>query len=464
MIGLLFPKQRARLVAVDGVSVCVALWLSRIAYVYIRSGWVEGRYVVPAFGWETIVAVAVQLYLLYVCDLYDEEKAATRAFVTAGAAVAAVGTAMILIVLYFFVHPLVYNRGAIALYAPLAFLLIVTNRRLLESLFPVRGPRVAVMVLCNGEAPTRDIALVSQAAEGFYEFRGIISHGGVETNVPAGIHVETIKDASEIKDVVRRNGVNELVLAKGCESRANLVREVIRLSYDGVNISDPFAFFERVTRKLPCEHMDDAFLLSCHVGKRRSVYTKVKRLADVALSAVLIILTLPLWLIIAAVVKLSSPGPVLLVQERVGLEGRPFKLLKFRTMIKDAEPNGEPVLAVEDDPRVTKIGKFLRKTRLDELPQLINVLKGDMSIVGPRPERARFVEQFEREIPYYRERLAMRPGITGWAQVNFGYAQDEDTTKEKLQYDLYYIKNASMVLDLIIIFMTAKKMVRLGGR
>ena len=163
-------------------------------------------------------------------------------------------------------------------------------------------------------------------------------------------------------------------------------------------------------------------------------------------------------------IKATSRGSIFFGQERVGLDGVPFTLFKFRTMVPDAEAATGPKWATSDDPRITKVGRILRKTRIDELPQLLNVLKGEMSLIGPRPERPVFVEQFEREIPYYRERVGVRPGITGWAQVRQGYAASAEETKEKLAYDLFYLKNQSFMLDLMIAVMTAKKVLRGGGQ
>jgi len=461
---LLFSRQRLRLIGMDLICTAGALWLAPIVYLYVRKGYVNPVHFIFPRGWETIFVICLQLYLIYLCDLYDLEKAASRVFVAAGTAIASASCTLIMMLLYFFLNPLSYGRGAISLFGPFSFLSIVAGRNLLISLYPLRDSRSSVMILSNGQAPKEDVALVLDAVKGRHDFKGIIARGECSGAVEKSIPVSRIKSAGEIRDIVRRNRVRELVLAKGCEKQADLVREVIRLSYEGVVLSDPVTFFERVTGRLPCEHLDDAFLLSCHIGKQKFLYMKLKRLLDILVSSVGIVVTLPLWLAIAVAIKLTSRGPVFFVQERLGLEGKPFKMIKFRTMVEDAEPNGEPVLATKEDPRITPVGRFLRKTRLDELPQLINVLRGDMSLIGPRPERAQLVEEFEKQIPYYRERLAVRPGITGWAQVNFAYANDVESTREKLRYDLYYIKNASLALDLVIVFMTAKKMLRFGGQ
>jgi exopolysaccharide biosynthesis polyprenyl glycosylphosphotransferase len=189
----------------------------------------------------------------------------------------------------------------------------------------------------------------------------------------------------------------------------------------------------------------------------------LKRMTDIAVSLVLLIVTSPLWLILAVLIPLSSPGPVLYVQKRVGLNGRVFSLLKFRSMTRDAEARTGAVLAVEGDPRVTRVGRWIRSTRVDELPQLLNVLLGQMSIVGPRPERIEFVEQFLKEVPLYERRLNVKPGLTGWSQVHLKYDRSADQIPLKLKYDFHYIENMSLPLDLKIMFMTLFVMLRGEG-
>ena len=182
----------------------------------------------------------------------------------------------------------------------------------------------------------------------------------------------------------------------------------------------------------------------------------MKRLFDIVVSLIILLITLPFSLIAAVLIKLESPGPILYRQERVGLHGDTFMVLKLRSMRQDAETGGSPQWAQLRDPRVTRVGAFTRKTRIDELPQLINVLRGDMSFVGPRPERPFFVDQLSKEIPFYRERHCVKPGITGWAQINYPYGASLEDSRQKLSYDLYYVKNHGLFLDFIIILSTVR--------
>lgn len=215
----------------------------------------------------------------------------------------------------------------------------------------------------------------------------------------------------------------------------------------GTHVRPFVSVYEEHTGRIPMVHLAEGWELSQPVS--RSSYAPVKRVLDV----VIVALTLPLWMlvsaVVAAVVRLDGPGPIFYRQDRVGRDGRSFTLTKFRTMVADAEATG-PMFTTEDDPRITRVGRFLRKSRLDEFPQLWSVLKGDMSLIGPRPERPMFVEEYSREIPFYGSRLLVRPGVTGWAQVNYGYADHTAEAVEKLTFDLFYIKHSSFWLDLQI--------------
>ena len=205
---------------------------------------------------------------------------------------------------------------------------------------------------------------------------------------------------------------------------------------------------------------------SPHVDKKSREQFEVrthKRILDIVLALAVFAVSWPAMLLTALFVRLDSPGPVLFRQERCGHHGRPFTLLKFRSMRADAEASSGPVWAQSDDPRITKFGKFIRKTRLDELPQVFNILLGDMSMVGPRPERPHFVDSLAQEIPYFNQRHIVKPGLTGWAQINYPYGNTVEDSKHKLQYDLFYIKHQSLLLDLSILFSTIKTVVLRKG-
>jgi sugar transferase (PEP-CTERM system associated) len=224
----------------------------------------------------------------------------------------------------------------------------------------------------------------------------------------------------------------------------------------GIRVEDATTTYERVTGKILIDELRPSWLIFSD-GFRVSRMTRwLKRGVDLALSLVLAVLASPAMLLTALAIRLESTGPVLYCQERVGENGKTFTLCKFRSMRTDAESGGRPIWATDGDSRVTRVGRFIRKTRLDELPQIWNVVKGDMSFVGPRPERPYFVAQLAREIPFYQQRHAVKPGVTGWAQVKYRYGASLEDAMEKLRYDLYYIKHLSIFFDLTIVFDTVK--------
>ncbi len=248
------------------------------------------------------------------------------------------------------------------------------------------------------------------------------------------------------------------------EKRGKLpVRGLMNLRLNGIEIERASSFLERVTGRISVEHMLPSWLIFSRGFRVSFATTVLKRCADVLISVALFILAAPLMACTAAAVALDSRGPVLFSQLRVGKDGRPFQVFKFRSMIVNAEESTGPTWASLNDPRVTRVGRIVRKLRIDELPQIFNVLRGEMSLVGPRPERPEFVAELERAVPYYGVRHRIRPGITGWAQVSYGYGADEDDALEKLRYDVYYVKNHGMFFDLKILFKTVRVVLTAAG-
>ena len=240
------------------------------------------------------------------------------------------------------------------------------------------------------------------------------------------------------------------------------VRELLELRLRGVVIEEASVLMERLLGKLPLEGLNPSNLIFTHGFNVKASQQIVRRLVSITVSFILLAFCLPFIPFIILAVRLSSPGPIFFRQTRVGLRGRPFSVLKFRTMQQDAEAGGA-VWATKNDPRVTPLGRFMRKTRIDEIPQLWNVLRGEMGFVGPRPERPEFVQWLTSEIPFYELRHMIRPGITGWAQVRYRYGASLEETKQKLEYDLYYIKHLSLGLDLLIMFETIKTIILRRG-
>lgn len=257
------------------------------------------------------------------------------------------------------------------------------------------------------------------------------------------------------KEIASKMRVNTAILAITHDRPSGLVRRVLEARLNGMSIMEMPTVYEVLTKRVPVEHICDHWLLFTDgfylVSKE--YMQKVKRLVDFVLSALLLMGTLPITVLSALAIRFDSPGPLFFKQERVGKNGLVFVLWKFRSMRQDAEQNGA-VWAEEIDSRVTRVGKWIRLLRIDEIPQLYNVFRGEMSLIGPRPERPEFIQELEKQIPYYGIRHSVRPGITGWAQVNYRYGASVEDALRKLEYDLYYIKNMSLLLDFKIILKT----------
>jgi sugar transferase (PEP-CTERM system associated) len=270
------------------------------------------------------------------------------------------------------------------------------------------------------------------------------------------INPRVIAVTSELAEVVKRENIDRIVVAMG-ERRGQLpTDELLKLSLGGtVSIEEGASFSERVTGRVSLNMLRPSWLIFSGRGRQARISGLTRSVVHRLVALIGAILSLPIVLVTAVLIKLDSPGPVFYRQERVGQNGRPFTLVKFRSMRVDAEEAG-PVWASKDDERVTRLGRIIRKIRVDEIPQFWNILRGEMNFVGPRPERQHFVAQLAQEIPYYEQRHLIPPGLTGWAQIKYAYGASIEDARQKLQYDLYYVKNQSLILDAIVLFETIK--------
>ena len=273
-----------------------------------------------------------------------------------------------------------------------------------------------------------------------------------------------IDDLHKIETFVKENKISYVILAKLHLSEEE-INTILKIRMNGVEVKSYFDYMQEETYKIDVELINNEWLLYGYGFKilHSPIHNRIKRIFDISMAVVIGILTSPIMLIAALIVKLESPGPVIYSQARVGEHNVEFNVHKFRSMRNDAEKDGAK-WAVKNDPRVTKFGNFMRKTRIDELPQLLNVLKGEMSFIGPRPERMVFIKDLEKVIPYYNLRHLVKPGLTGWAQVMYPYGASVEDAERKLEYDLYYIKHHSISLDIAIMFMTLKTVVFGKGR
>lgn len=275
--------------------------------------------------------------------------------------------------------------------------------------------------------------------------------------------IPVLGNSDQLTTLIQNHRISDIVLAITHDMPAELVRTALKCFEQGVRIVPMPELFEQVTGRIPVEHIGNRWLVSLPIGRdSRGLYPLIKRLMDIVISVLGLLILAPFFPLLALAIKLDSPGPIFYRPERLGRGGKPFRLWKFRTMVANADRLGDPTFTKKKDNRITRLGSFLRTTHLDELPQFINILKGEMSIVGPRPER--YVAELEEAIPFYRTRYAVRPGTAGWALVKQGYADGVEDTLIKLQYDLYYIKHLSLSLDIRILVKTVRAMLTLRGR
>src|SRR5262245_7272979 len=288
-----------------------------------------------------------------------------------------------------------------------------------------------------------------------FEVQGLIAENFIGTDEV--LECGVLGGIQEFARVVQDRKPSVVVVALSERRGMFPYKEILDCKLQGIRIEDWPTFYEKLTGKIIVQNLRPSWLIFADGFYRNRFIRFTKRITDFLLAAVGLCIALPMIVLIAVLTKLDSYGPIFFRQERVGENGRIFTLYKFRTMVEDAEKETGPVWAPDTDPRTTRLGKILRRTGLDELPQMFNVLIGDMSFVGPRPERPHFVAELQEKIPYYSQRLVVKPGITGWAQVRYGYGATVEDAIEKLQFDLYYIKNMSFFLDMLIILSTAHK-------
>ncbi|RXZ66264.1 TIGR03013 family XrtA/PEP-CTERM system glycosyltransferase [Pelagerythrobacter rhizovicinus] len=421
-------------------------WLARAAQAGIDAGAVSDR-IVPLGGFALTVWIA-----MISVGVYGSEALRSMRYACARLLVA-ISLAIIALSLIDFLLPgLTFWRSTLLFAMIISAVLLVLGRLLVGSFLGTSTFRRRVMVLGAGRRAQRLRKLAERPESGFAIVSYIAMTDG-ERMVEEAIARSAIHDLGRF---VENLGVSEVVLALEERRNALPLKDLLRVKTMGVHVNDFSSFIERETGRVDLDSLNPSWLIfSDGFSSGRMVSSAAKRLFDIAASGLLLLLTLPVIVLFALLVKLDSKGPAFFRQTRVGLYGQTFDLIKLRSMTADAEKDGAK-WAERNDPRVTRIGKFIRKVRIDELPQVWTVLKGEMSFVGPRPEVPRFVADLEQELPYYAERHMVKPGITGWAQINYPYGASTEDARHKLEYDLYYAKNYTPFLDLLILLQTLR--------
>ena len=404
--------------------------------------------------WKIAVIAALCQLCFYYNDLYDLTIVNSRRELIVRLLQASGAASIVLAILFLLVPSLVLGGGTFVSSIILFVVAILAWR--LFFLYLGRLAHMQERLLIIGTGPTaRKVARQVLHQHDFgYRIVGFIDDDPAMVGRSV-VNPRVIGTAADIGRLVREHQVDRIVVGMSDRRGKLPLGELLQAKLAGVRVEETETIYERLTGKILLDELKPSWLIFSDGFRARRLTRFAKRLADLCLSSVGLVAASPLMALTALAIRLDSEGPVVYAQERVGEKGRLFTLYKFRSMRTDAE-RGTPVWAKDDDDRVTRVGRVIRVTRLDELPQLWNVMRGDMSFVGPRPERPFFVEQLAAAIPFYRHRHAVKPGVTGWAQVKYRYGSSIEDAREKLRYDLYYVKHLSVVFDLTIVFDTVK--------
>ncbi len=415
--------------------------------------------------YKIALTTLVSQFIFYLFSLYDISKPRLRRELLTDL-FQAVGTVVLVFGLIFMLRPTLllgylemtdprgttrYGNGVPLIAMMLALSLMIFWR--LGIHWIMRHPRLGERLLIVGtDQLARDVALEAMLRPDLgYKVVGFVTESP-ERPTNRLLTPPVLGNVRDLYQLVEQHSIDRVIVALE-DRRGHLpVDQLLKIRLEGrAVIEEGTSLYEKLTGKISVQMLRPSWLIFSGGGKRTTFWNSLRRLFNLVLATVGLLLTWPLMILTAIAIKLDSKGPVFYVQERVGRHGQFFRIIKFRSMAVDAEGDGRPQWAQADDPRVTRVGRFIRKTRIDEIPQFINVLRGEMSFVGPRAERLYFVDQLAQEIPYYSQRHLVEPGLTGWAQVNYGYGSSVEDAIQKLQYDLYYIKNVSLLFDLWII-------------
>src|ERR1700738_4512154 len=445
------PTKTLLLVGVDAVAIVFAL----LAAAAVRFHGTMSGSVRDELFWVRIVAVMLVCLLALHCnDLYDFRVVRRRADLLAHTMQALGAACLVLAVLYFVAPSATLGRGIALAAAPLILILLLSWRLSANATNLLARGDERVLVIGTGEAGISLVRHILGHPEYNMKVVGFLDEKGQDIGKSL-VNPCIIGATAEVERIVAAEKIDRGVLALKEQRGSTPVRELLNLKLAGIRVEDVHNCFERLSGRITLEHLSPSWLILSDGFKKSATLLSLKRITDILASFVLLLLASPFLPFIALAIYMETGAPIFFRQTRVGYKGREFELLKFRSMIQDAEKNG-PRWVTAQDSRITRVGRILRKTRLDELPQLFNVFRGEMSLVGPRPERPHFCEMLAEKIPFFNLRHTIRPGLTGWAQVRFRYSSNLEDTKEKLELDLFYLKNLSLVVDLAILFETVK--------
>jgi exopolysaccharide biosynthesis polyprenyl glycosylphosphotransferase len=413
----------------------------------VRYGWNDGWLAWNRHFWPFTLTFIFWIVIMFINDFYELKVSYNTTNLINGLTKVFVINGALAVLAFYFLTPLldtIKPQRVLIIDLFFSLALLFFWRKIFYNF--IKSPAIRNRLIVVGESPLNQALIDEINRRPQLGFEAIANPDGYD----------------DLKIFCQEKQIDILVTADNLKNNNELAKKVFDCLSLGVDVYNINSFYEHITNRIPVEYIEHSWFLENLTEHSKKFYELTKRIIDLILAGLGLVAAVPLFPLIAIIIKLETPGPIIFKQIRLGRNGKEFLAMKFRSMISDAEKNG-PQWAQKNDPRVTRFGSLMRKTRLDEIPQLINVLRGEMSFVGPRPERPEFIKILSEEIPFYKERLLVRPGLTGWAQLNGpAYGGSREESLEKVKYDLYYIKNRSLLLDLNIMLKTIK--VALSGR
>ncbi len=445
-------------VGVIALAIALVFWAANAEWLGFSPEFLSER-VSP---WFYIMPLA---WLILMVDLYDVNKAANWRKTMRGVAISAFFGFVVYSLIYIFSEPGSLPRRGVAAFMISVSLLTLLWRWIYIRIFTAPRFMRRVLLVGGGKAGRTVLRAIRNHQPQPFHLIGIIDDNSQKVgSVIDGYSV--LAQSNQLLEISAQKEITDIIVAISGEMQGATFQTLLDAQESGVEITRMPVVYEELTSRVPIKILETDWLLRSFADDTRvsSFYEVGKRILDVAggvIGSLILLLILPF---VGIATLLDDGWPIFYTQTRLGKGGHPYEIIKFRTMIKDAEADGKPQWASEDDERATRVGRILRKTRIDEWPQFLNVLRGEMSLVGPRAERPKLVEHFQRHVPFYRARLLVKPGISGWAQINFSYAASIEETITKLEYDLYYIKHRNLWLDLTILLRTPGTMFGMRGQ
>jgi len=444
---LIWGYKRYFLAIVDSLLILASTQLA----VWVRFGQLMSW--VSIYRDAILISLLIYVLILYIFDMYNIERIKDIQDMIIRVAASFIFSGILLTFFFYFLPGGKFGRGIFFIQLGFSWLLVSAWRLLFAKMYRYTIAKQKLLIIGAGKSARYLMDVLDPDMSG-YEIIGLLDDDPQKQGREIGLS-KVIGYVSKFNDIIDKIGRCTAVVAITRGRKQSMISDILRAKIKGVTVVEMPNLFEAITGRIPVKHIHDGWLLFSEgfLLFNKDFIQRFKRVVDVVLSVILMVIFSPVFLIVVFLIKLDSKGTLFFKQKRVGKDGNTFDLIKFRSMSANAETNGA-VWADKNDPRVTRVGKWIRRLRIDETPQLWNIIRGQMSFIGPRPERPEFVELLEKEIPYYHLRHAVKPGLTGWAQINYPYSASLKDSEVKLEYDLYYLKNMSLFLDFKIFLKT----------